>query len=150
MLYNWPAVNYFQTNRQTLIPGWHVPSKAEFTSLFSFAGAIPAQEDGNPSHPEYYAGAQLKAKTDWPEPTDEREICYDTFGFCGLPAGLCDYNGTFKDVGTECYFWTSTKSTSNTNQAWRTGFYHTGRETHSWKEWEVACRFSIRLVKDST
>lgn len=41
LLYNWFAVDYMQTNRATLFPGWHVPSQAELNEIVTVYGSMP-------------------------------------------------------------------------------------------------------------
>ena len=70
--------------------GWHLPSKAEFQTLFTEVNG------------QLTAGKVLKSASDW-NGTDE-------FGFSALPGG---YNSsqnytTFRSEGTDAYFWGST------------------------------------------
>lgn len=39
LLYNWYAAKHLEDNKSTLIPGWHVPTKAEWDALATAAEA---------------------------------------------------------------------------------------------------------------
>lgn len=96
LLYNWHAVKLLNDNKSELIPGWHVPTTAEWDALANAVGGTSV------------AGTVLKAAnvswaTSWGGTDD--------YGFGVLPAGY--YNGGFYDVGSLAYFWAITESGSN-------------------------------------
>ena len=108
-LYRWaPAVGKLESecglgkecslpsgNIQGVCPsGWHLPSKAEWETLFNAVGGLST------------AGKVLKSTSGW----TSRGNGTDAFGFSALPAGLKD--DTFSEYyyeGTDAYFWGSTE-----------------------------------------
>ena len=73
--------------------GWHLPSEAEWESLFTAVGG------------QLTAGKKLKGTTLWKKKdgiTNE-----DAYGFSALPAGLRDDDGDFFRVGEIAVFWSA-------------------------------------------
>lgn len=109
-LYNWYAVD----NSRGLCPdGWHVPADNEFTILTDLLGG------------EDLAGGKLKsARTSpdihprWDSPNTGAT---NESGFSVLPGSIRGNSGMFDYIGTNCYFWSSTESTSNV--AWYRKLY---------------------------
>ena len=99
-LYNWHAVN----DPRGLAPeGWHIPSYGEWTELIDFLGG------------EETAGNKLKSTNGW-YVIEKDEKVIDEFGFSALPGGYRSVVGTFKDLGFNGNWWTSTEKSS---RAWR-------------------------------
>lgn len=92
-LYNWYAVN-----SGNLAPfGWHIPTKAEWTTLISYLGN------------ESVAGGKMKATTLWNSPNTGAT---NSSGFTGLPGGVrSNETGVSQTKGNNGYFWTSTETT---------------------------------------
>lgn len=127
LLYNWYAVKLLNDNRSELIPGWHVPTKDEWTALANAVGGTGV------------AGTRLKAAdvswaTSWGGTDD--------YGFGVLPAGF--YNGSFDIVGSCAFFWSNTESG---NVAYYR-YFDTGA-TMGQNADRMFSGFSVRLVKDS-
>ena len=100
-LYNWYAINSGKLD----IPGWHIPSQAELSSLY---GNIYTVIDPN-------VGELLKATSpDWDG--------LDTVGFKGLPTGLRNDDGTFSASQTFSHYWV-------TNQYNATNAYNRALQT---------------------
>ena len=127
-LYNWYAVN----DPRGLAPkGWHIPSKAEWTTITTFLGG------------ENVAGGKMKATglSLWNSPnfgaTNES-------GFSGLP-GNTRYNniGIFGDLGSFGFWWSAEEGWYNVlesrNEQLRTAFAD-NKESG----------YSVRCLKDST
>ena len=79
--------------------GWHLPSKAEWESLFTAVG----DQDT--------AGKKLKGTTLWKAKdgiTNE-----DAYGFSAFPAGLRNDGGDFSGEGNLAYFWSATELNSD-------------------------------------
>lgn len=125
LLYNWHAVKLLNDNRATLIPGWHVPSTAEWDTLANTVGGAST------------AGTVLKSTTDW---TSGAGI--DVYGFTAFPAGF--YYGSFYDVVSYAHFWAITESGSS---AYRRDF-DTGAALNQ-GAYSKYLGYSVRLVKDS-
>jgi len=92
-LYNWYAVS----DTRMLAPiGWHVASDAEWTVLTTFLGGIDV------------AGGKLKeaGTTNW---VSQNVGATNESKFTALPGGARgNADGTFMDIGTGSYWWTST------------------------------------------
>ena len=126
ILYNWLAVKYLEDNKTSLIPGWHVPTTAEWDALATAVGGTSV------------AGTKLKSTTDWSSSAGT-----DDYGFSALPAGY--YNGNFFACGSNAGFWTATESSSSS--ASRRSF-DTGTSMgliNGGKNYQ----YSVRLVKDT-
>lgn len=129
LLYNWHAVKLLNDNRSDLIPGWHVPTKDEWTALATAVGGTSV------------AGARLKATnvswavTSWPGTDD--------YGFEALPAG--GYSGSFGNLGDRAFFHTSFQYSSSN------AYYVDLTISNSLDIYAGAKNFgrSVRLVKDS-
>ena len=127
LLYNWYAVKLLNDNSSDLIPGWHVPTKDEWTALANAVGGTGV------------AGTRLKAaNVDWVSSWGGT----DDYGFTVLPAGY--YNGSFRNVGSYASFWTITESGST---AYRR-YFDTGA-TMNQNANDKGYGYSVRLVKDS-
>lgn len=87
LLYNFAAVQLLEANKASLIPGWHVPSEAEFNTLLStIGGALECNK--------------LKTKTGWYENHGT-----NNYKFSALPAGDRDWDdGLFYGDTTITYF----------------------------------------------
>jgi uncharacterized protein (TIGR02145 family) len=98
-IYDWYAVN---TGK--LAPaGWHVPTKAELTTLINYLGG------------EDVAGGKLKENgtLHWNSPNTGAT---NESGFTALPAGYC--HGRFLHIGNAGFWWSATLDNAF-NQAWR-------------------------------
>lgn len=130
LLYNWYAVKLLDDNRGNLIPGWHVPTSAEFSALGTAVG-------GNS-----VAGTRLKAAdVSWAPSWGGT----DDFGFGVLPAGF--YTSGFYNIGSESNFWSITV---NSNTYYYYGFSdNANMQTYTTTGNGRVRGYSVRLVKDS-
>ena len=126
LLYNWYAIDYLEQHKDTLIPGWHVPTTAEWDALATAVGGTSV------------AGTKLKSTTDWSSGAGT-----DDYGFSALPAG--NYNGSFNNLGSNANFWTATEN--NSSNAYNRNF-NTGASMNSNNN-NKNNQYSVRLVKDS-
>lgn len=128
-LYNWYAVN----DPRGLAPtGWHIPTNAEWISLIDFLGG--SQE----------AGGLLKeaGTSHWQSPNTN---AINSSGITALPGGYCLANGTFSDITTKGYWWTS--DNYNSTSAWCSGLYH-NTKTITRAPIDKKQGFSVRIVKN--
>ena len=89
-LYTWSVA-------KTACPsGWHLPTEAEFETLFTAVGG------------ESVAGTKLKSTSGWYN-SGNGISGTDDFFFSALPAGNRDDNGDFYHEGFEAGFWSSTE-----------------------------------------
>ena len=132
LLYNWYAVKYLEDHKSEYIPGWHVPTDAEWTALINAVGAN--------------AGTKLKAINNsvasgtWPTGWGGT----DDYGFGVLPAGGC-YYGSYYSVGSYGYFWSVSERSSSS--AWRRDFDASASVARNSSD--KTSGYSLRLVKDS-
>ncbi|WP_308603146.1 fibrobacter succinogenes major paralogous domain-containing protein [uncultured Fibrobacter sp.] len=109
--------------------GWHLPSKAEWDTLFKTVGGTSV------------AGLKLKSKSGWfneGEGTDE-------YGFSVLPAGSHYDNGDYSSAGKYAYFWSSTWSSY---YAYRWYFDCYNEFVHSSSIYKYY-GYSVRCLRDS-
>ena len=78
-------------------PGWHLPTRAEWDTLFT-------EVDGKST-----AGKILKSQTGWYKNGNGT----DDVGFSALPAGERFYYGHFDYDGYHAYFWSATEEDDN-------------------------------------
>jgi uncharacterized protein (TIGR02145 family) len=108
IIYNWYAV---ETGK--LCPtGWHVPSDNDFKILERFLGMTSAEADGS-GWRGTNQGTQLKSTLTWTPATGT-----NSSGFAALGGGYrWGENGTFNNMGTVAYWWTSTLHWTDTTKA---------------------------------
>jgi uncharacterized protein (TIGR02145 family) len=127
-LYNWYAV----ADPRELCPvGWHVPSDTEWTTLENYLGG------------DFVAGGKMKAvSTLWVSPNTGAT---NSSGFTGLPGGFRNNGGTYVNIGSLGYWWSSTQSSST--YAWfRVLYYNLGYVGRN--GFPNRYGFSVRCVRD--
>ena len=94
-LYNWYAVKDI-TNGGLAPTGWHIPTDAEWTNLSTTLGG------------DAVAGGKMKSAgtTTWTAPNTGAT---NSSGFSGLPGGSGNDDGTFTNVGSYGFWWSSTE-----------------------------------------
>lgn len=95
--YTWYAV----TDSRNLCPeGWHVPTNAEWATLFNYLGG------------ENVAGGKLKEAglTHWQSPNTGAT---NQTGFSALPSGYRNMDGGFYYLGYSSFCWSSSESSAN-------------------------------------
>lgn len=121
LLYNWYAVNLLETNKSQLIPGWHVPTKAEFETLISTIG-------GNSQATGTMRDSSWGGDNRW--------------GFSALPSGY--YNDSnFLHINNLTDFWTATEYNTSSAYFWQLRPDHAGLD-----DIDKRNGFVLRLVKD--
>lgn len=132
LLYNWHAVKHLNDNRSTLCPGWHVPTKDEWTALAEAVGGAST------------AGIKLKALDNSATSGFPSGWCgTDDYGFGVLPAG--HYQGSFYNVNSYAFFWTITEQGGSAYN----NYFDTGASMRQYTGNENDFGFSVRLVKDA-
>ena len=81
--------------------GWHLPTKAEFETLFTAVGGSST------------AGRMLKSTSGWNDSKGQDGNGTDAYAFSALPAGHRDCYGNISLEGSRAYFWSSTERNSN-------------------------------------
>ena len=136
--------------------GWHVPSDAEWTELVDY---VESQGYFNNSFNPNGAGNALKSCRQIGSPLgghcdtsehprwDSHNIHsgFDEFGFSALPGGDRLTNGSFSDLGSSDYWWSSTRGSSNA------AFYRSMSRISGGVNRSVIYRtlgFSIRCVRE--
>lgn len=126
LLYNWIAVKYLEDNKSQLIPGWHVPTTAEWDALATAVGGSGV------------AGTKLKSTTGWDSGNGDGSTAFSAF-----PAGYYNSSGFF-NVGANTYFWTSNELDSNRSYV---RIFSTSANMQS-NYFNKDYLISVRLVKD--
>jgi|688.fasta_scaffold358051_2 uncharacterized protein (TIGR02145 family) len=96
-LYNSFAVN---DSRRLAPEGWHIPTNAEWNVLTGYLGGLEK------------AGAKMKSKEGWSNGGNGT----NSSGFSGLPRGNRNVHGTFGNVGSYGFWWSS--SEDDADSAW--------------------------------
>ena len=109
--------------------GWHLPTKAEFITLFTNVGG------------ESTAGKMLKSTSGW----NSNGNGTDAFAFSALPAGSRDYNGNYSNEGNHAYFWSSTER--DRDNAYRVYLYYINGNA-GLNDYNKRYGFSVRCLKD--
>ena len=109
--------------------GWHLPTKAEFETLFTAVGG------------SFQAAKRLKSTSGW-EAAGEAT---DAYGFSALPAGARDNKGAFSSPGLYAYFWSATEFRDYAYNM----FLYSNDEFAYLKYNYKYYGFSVRCVKDS-
>ncbi|WP_309640324.1 fibrobacter succinogenes major paralogous domain-containing protein [Flavobacterium sp.] len=127
-LYNWYAVN----DPRGLAPtGCHVPSDAEWTALTTILGG------------ELVAGNKMKATAGWTPFLGITNT--NSSGFTGLPGLYRTTSGSFNDIVSRGYWWSS--SEDNPSGAWfRYLHYNEGFATRA--SYYKLLGLSVRCLKD--
>jgi uncharacterized protein (TIGR02145 family) len=163
-LYNWAMAMALSSNcnntscskqieakHQGVCPsGWHIPSNAEWETLFDFARG------------DTIAGKMLKAASGW----DDYTLCYkydeygedcekygekesgngtDNYGFLALPGGSGYSDGIFDGIGDRGEWWSATEYSSSIADLLylNNNYEHVGRLSTN-----KSILFSVRCVKD--
>jgi uncharacterized protein (TIGR02145 family) len=66
-------------------------------------------------------------------------------GFTALPGGYRDFNGTYNDIGTNGYCWSSAEY--NSNSAWTRSLYYSDSNVYRYNN-NKQIGFSVRCVRD--
>ena len=111
--------------------GWHLPTKAEFETLFTAVGG------------QSTAGKMLKSTSGWNGSGNGT----DAYAFSALPSGLRYYNGDwdFDDEGYTADFWSSTEL--NSVDAYGMYLSYTGDSAYLGNNLKYI-GFSVRCLKD--
>ena len=90
--YDWDAAKRVSES----IPGWHLPSIAEFNKLVDSVGG------------QLDAGSMLKSVDGWARDVSNSNVAgTDKFGFNAQPTGFMDYDGFLNLPNKETKFWSS-------------------------------------------
>ena len=107
--------------------GWHLPTEAEFETLFTAVGG------------QSTAGKVLKSTSGWNSSGNGS----DAFAFSALPVGGYYYNDDYYYEGDETYFWSSTEVNSDEAVAmlfyWKNDHVHPDYLTQWWYGLPVRC-----------
>lgn len=113
--------------------GWHVPSKAEWDSLFAFAEKFG---------PEGKLAHSLMGSTSWSIASKQP---LNTFGFDVRPSGRHEPDGTYKNDATHAYFWFVTQEEKREQYYY---FWNSKDEIYSGKSSSLDLGLNVRCVED--
>lgn len=129
LLYNGLAVDYLQANKDSLFPGWRVPTKADLDLLINTAQATMLK-------------AQDKTITSsWPLNWNGA----DSLRLNIIPCGT-RYHGSYGYFGTHCDVWSITDSM--VSNKWGLEFTQNGASEYN--NFYYKNGYSVRLIKDAT
>ena len=111
--------------------GWHLPTQAEWDTLFTTVGGSSV------------AAKKLKSSSGW---YDNRNGT-DDFSFSALPAGYRDHNGNDENEGEEAYFWSSTEDDRKYMFAYFMNLYYYDDDAGLFVDYK-SNGFSVRCLKD--
>lgn len=140
--YDYKAENFEQFgyiyNKATVLTGkacpegWHIPTKAEWTSLYTFVGG------------QNIAGVKLRAKTTWTNEKFPDEVT-DEYGLSLLGGGWME-GQTFKYYGLLSGWFAAEQETDHPEG--RTGYHTTAFDNRSLGWGAMAISTYIRCIKD--
>lgn len=130
LLYNWHAVQYLENNKETLCPGWHVPTRTEWETLFNTIG--------NSDKGKRLKASNISWAPNWGG-TDE-------YGFGILPSGYCWGDDYFAEIGSSASIWTA--SAVGNTKAYDIDLYYAS-DSIGFGDNDRRYGCSLRLVKDS-
>ncbi|HUV29537.1 MAG TPA: fibrobacter succinogenes major paralogous domain-containing protein [Acidobacteriota bacterium] len=140
-LYNWYAVD---DSRNIAPAGWHVPTDEEWKQLEMYLGMSQAEADafGWRGTDE---GDKLKeaGTSHWISPNAGAT---NESGFTALPGGYRSWNGTFSNLGSSAYIWSSTEYSFS--YAWTRGLNYGGSQVLRNVNYSRHHGFSVRFVRD--
>ena len=117
-------------NIQGVCPeGWHLPSMAEWDTLFDAVGGRST------------AGTVLKSTFGW----KNRGNGSEAFSFSALPVGIRGYSGSYYGEGDNAYFWSSTEYDSS--EAYSV-YLNYGRDYATLSYISKDHGFSVRCIKE--
>lgn len=90
--YNWYAVEYIENNKNTICPGWHVPTKSEWQSLINYLNSNLSK---------------LKKNLIW------YAVETDDCGISIIPSGYTDNSGSWYGRGSTSVIWTISDNGEN-------------------------------------
>lgn len=90
LLYNWTAVKYLEDNKETLIPGWRIPTQTDYNNLIAFVGGWTTSTN-----------KKIKSTSGWSGDNNGT----DDYGLSIVPSGLYRA-GSFQSLGTNSCLWT--------------------------------------------
>ena len=158
-LYNWSTAmalpsncnssnsceNQIQSLHSGICPsGWHIPSTGNWGELSHY---VDGTTGTNAGYASTTAGKYLKAASGWNPYSSIENL--DTYGFSALPGGNGNSNGSFVNVGTVGYWW-STRQYGSVNYpelAYSRRMNHNANDAH-WSTIGKPALLSVRCVKD--
>jgi len=127
--------------------GWHIPTDGEWCTVTQFLDPTVncgvAGWSGTNAAGMMKSTGTIQAGTGlWNTPNTGAT---NESGFTAVPAGYCDYDGTFYYVGIIDYSWSS--SEYDTGDAWSRYLYY-GTNTVGRYYYDKSIGFSVRCLRD--
>lgn len=124
-------------NHQGICPdGWHLPSNAEWQTLYSYVNANNGSEG---------VGTSLKSSSGWKYDPDYTPLGSNLFGFSALPAGEGN-TLFFNNAGDYAYFWSAMELNPYGASVWHLSY--SGRTFINIIKYK-SDGFSVRCLNDS-
>jgi uncharacterized protein (TIGR02145 family) len=143
-LYNWATAMAGEESSTTnpsgvrgICPsGWHLPSSAEWVSLYSYIGSV---------------AAKLKAASGWNDYDEQSGNGTDDYGFAALPGGrgISDdgLDIDFADLGDIGVWWNANEYIGYEDYAWHRSLRHNSETTYFGSSFKTYL-ISVRCVRD--
>jgi uncharacterized protein (TIGR02145 family) len=152
-LYSWPAAmngaassDLNPSGIQGVCPaGWHLPSDAEWKEMEMSMGMTQEQADSAGYRGEGFGGNLKATGTDyWKDPNTGAN---NKSGFSALPGGHNNSTGFCSNRTIDCYFWSSTDSSTD-NEIWYRYLKYERADLYRGPTYWYGDGYSVRCVKD--
>ncbi|HBE77535.1 MAG TPA: hypothetical protein DDW65_07090 [Firmicutes bacterium] len=145
-IYNWNVVS----TGKLCPPGWHVPTNDEWDVLQNYLIANGYNYDNTTTGNKI--GKSLAYTSGWNTSSEtgdvgNNQISNNSSGFTALPGGYRDDNGVFDALGRNCFFWTST-GTSSSKYANYKNISYLASDLYTNYMACGYCGFYVRCIKD--
>lgn len=131
-LYTWNVA------KKSCPQGWHLPSQAEFETLFGVVGGIPGIS----------LATMLKSKGMWEHSDDGADgNGNDAYGFSAIPSGFADHDGFFC-IGCAAHFWSSSECDQDQGCAYGMFLNRDDEKLAGMYRYPKSHGFAVRCVKD--
>lgn len=127
VLYNWAA------SLAACPAGWHLPNKAEFTTLIDHMGG------------DAIAGYKMKSMHGWNDNAGKNGNGDNSYGFTALPGGDLEGTGVFLNLKDYGSFWTSGADGDANGLMWLLDNFNVGAFLHSYPK---SIGVSVRCIKN--
>jgi uncharacterized protein (TIGR02145 family) len=141
-LYNWYAVS----DKRGLAPeDWHVPNDVEWITCIDYLGGESNYITGMTTE-----GEKMKSASGWNGYNIDGSKSYsgngsNESGFAGLPGGYRNADGSFNEVGSVGYWWSSSKFDEDSALFCKLGSYFSNAY---WFNNYMSYGFSVRCLKN--
>ena len=146
-LYQWNEMMQYVTTAGTqgICPdGWHLPTDSEWNTLEIELGMTQAQANGTGYRGTDQGSQMADNEPLWTDGALDQNGAFGNSGFAALPSGFRNTSGSFYNLSSNAYFWSSLESGTN---AWlRLLHYDNSRVNRG--GYNKSDGFSVRCIQD--